>query len=36
MDLRALDGNAADANALERGAEYPAVAELGWRVARGA
>jgi aminoglycoside phosphotransferase (APT) family kinase protein len=33
---RALDGNAADANALERSAEYREVAELGWRVARGA
>jgi aminoglycoside phosphotransferase (APT) family kinase protein len=33
---RALDGNAADANALGRSAEYRAVAELGWRVARGA
>ena len=33
---RALQGNAADANALQRGAEYREVAELGWRVARNA
>jgi aminoglycoside phosphotransferase (APT) family kinase protein len=33
---RALDGNAADANALARGAVYREVAELGYSIARGA
>jgi aminoglycoside phosphotransferase (APT) family kinase protein len=33
---RALDGNAADANALTRGASYREVAELGWSIARSA
>jgi aminoglycoside phosphotransferase (APT) family kinase protein len=33
---RALDGNAADANALARGAVYREVAELGWSIARSA
>jgi aminoglycoside phosphotransferase (APT) family kinase protein len=32
---RALEGNAADAQALERGASYREVAELGWSVACG-
>jgi aminoglycoside phosphotransferase (APT) family kinase protein len=33
---RALDGNAADACARERGAVYREVAELGWSMARAA
>jgi aminoglycoside phosphotransferase (APT) family kinase protein len=33
---RGLDGNAADASALERGAPYRELAELGWAVARRA
>ena len=33
---RALEGNAADANALARGAGYREVAQLGWSIARGA
>jgi len=33
---RALDGNAADANALARGGSYREVAELGWAIARSA
>ena len=33
---QALDGSAADANALARGAVYQEVAELGWSIARGA